>query len=48
MANLSVSYIERNSGIQTATKVVLDASLNYLLTSSILAFIDSIAPNRVA
>jgi len=43
IANLSVSYIERNSGIQTATKVVFSGSLNYVLISSIFFFMPSIA-----
>ena len=41
MANLSVSYILKNSGMHTATKVVLVSSLNYLLISSIFFFIPS-------
>ncbi len=45
IANLSVSYIERNSGMQTATKVVFSGSLNYLLISSIFVFIPSIDSN---
>jgi len=41
IASLSVSYILRNSGIQTATNVVFSGSLNYLLISSIFDFIVS-------
>lgn len=42
----SVSYILKNSGMQTATKVVLFGSLNYLFISSILVFITSIDSNN--